>query len=79
MNRSIKVSDEVYNDLLQLQRPRETFSEVVGRLLSLYSLITKAEPIIKGAEAYLRSHQGDDLQAVGQTLDSQQIKPGQTV
>ncbi len=49
MNRSIKVSDEVYQDLARLQRPRETYSEVVNRLINLYDLIGKASPLLHGA------------------------------
>ncbi len=54
-NRSIKVSDEVYDGLVNLQRPRETYSEVVGRLLNLYVLVSKAAPLIGGAAAMARS------------------------
>ena len=54
MNRSIKVSQEVYLDLQRLQRPRETFSQVIERLLSLYDLMGKAEPLVGGAGAYWR-------------------------
>ncbi len=55
MNRSIKVSNEVYGELLQLQRPRETFSEIVGRLLVLHKAIVAAAPMIGGAVGYWRS------------------------
>ena len=53
MNRSIKVSDDVYAGLGKLQRPRETYSDVVTRLLGLYTLLAKADPMI---------HSADDLQ-----------------
>ena len=49
MNRSIKVSNEVYQGLLGLQRPRETLSGVVGRLLQCHDLLIKAEPILHEA------------------------------
>ena len=36
MSKSIKVTEEVYKDLLEMQRPRETFSEEIERLLRVY-------------------------------------------
>ncbi len=66
MNRSIKVSDGVYRDLLKLQRPRETFSEVVGRLLNVYDLMGKARPLFRTeadelGNEYLKAHDGARL------------------
>ncbi len=46
MSKSIKVSEEVYQELLALQRPRETFSQVVERLIHSYELLQKAAATI---------------------------------
>lgn len=46
MSRSIKVSDEVYQALLDNQRPRETFSEEIARLLKMTELLKAAVPLI---------------------------------
>lgn len=48
MSKSIKVSDEVYHELLRLQRTRETFSDIVARLLRVNELMWKAIPLIEG-------------------------------
>lgn len=53
MSKSIKVSDEVYRELLLIQRPRETFSEIIGRLLKVSDLFAKAEPILRGQHDFL--------------------------
>ena len=54
MSKSIKVSQTVYEDLLVLQLPRETFSEEISRLLQLAALLRKAEPIIRGQHEFLK-------------------------
>ncbi len=54
MNKSIKVSDQVYGDLLNLQQPRETYSDVVARLIKLYYVLLGAAPMIGGAAEYWR-------------------------
>ncbi len=48
MPKQIRVSDEVYQELLRMQRPRETFSQIIARLLRLSELLIKALPLIKG-------------------------------
>ncbi len=53
MSKSIKVSEEVYLELLTLQRTRETFSEEIKRLLMATQLLRKIEPIIRGQHEYL--------------------------
>lgn len=52
MNHSIKVSEETYQELLKLQRPRETFSEIVERLLVVQSKLRELANIIEGQAAY---------------------------
>ncbi len=51
MSKSIKVSEDVYKMLQELQRPRETFSELIERLLVAAVLLSKLEPIIRGQQA----------------------------
>ncbi len=63
MSKSIKVSEEVYQELLLIQRPRETFSEVIGRLLRVTELLMKAEPIIRGQHEYLESRRAEQEKA----------------
>ncbi len=53
MAKQIRVDDEVYNELLKLQRPREPLGGIVRRLLSVYALIMAAEPIIRGQHELL--------------------------
>ena len=48
MSKSIKVSDGVYIALEAFRQKRESFSDVVERLLKLAALLQKAEPIIQG-------------------------------
>ena len=48
MSKSIKVSEGTYHDLLTLQRARETFNDVIRRLLTAYSILLAAVPIIEG-------------------------------
>ncbi len=52
MSKSIKVSEDVYQALLLLQRPREPFSEIIRRLLSIHELLARAEPIIRGQHEF---------------------------
>ncbi len=42
MSKSIKISEENYQALWALQRPRETFSDIVGRLIHSHELLQKA-------------------------------------
>lgn len=76
MNKSIKVSDVVYGELLKLQQPRETFSDVVARLIKLYYVLQGAAPMIGGAEAYWRS-QVDERDGVhSRRLDGKEMLYG---
>ena len=52
MSKSIKVKEEVYNMLLEIQRPRETFTQLIARLLLMNELLTKIEPIIRGQHQF---------------------------
>ncbi len=53
MSKSIKIAEPVLDGLRALQRPRETISETIRRLLFMYELLLKVEPIIKGQQSYL--------------------------
>ncbi len=53
MSKSIKIAEPVLDGLRALQRPRETISETIQRLLFMYELLLKVEPIIKGQQSYL--------------------------
>lgn len=52
MNRSIKVSDEVYRLLQKYQGPRESYSDVIARALSVFEELDriKAAMICKPAK-----------------------------
>ncbi len=63
MSKSIKVSEEVYLELLTLQRTRETFSEEIKRLLMATQLLRKIEPIIRGQHEYLESRRAEQEKA----------------
>ena len=39
MSRSIKVSDEVYQELIAMLQARESFSQVIERMLKVYRTI----------------------------------------
>lgn len=56
MAKTIRVDDETYAKLESARGKRETFSDVVGRLLSAYSIVgqlvesLKVNPAAKGEE-----------------------------
>ena len=52
MNRSIKVSEEVYNRLLEFQVKRETFSQAVERLLALMETIVELRAVLEGGTGF---------------------------
>ena len=39
MSKAIKIRENTYEELLKLQRPRETISEVIDRLVRVYNEI----------------------------------------
>jgi predicted CopG family antitoxin len=53
MRRSIKVSDKVYQALLEEQRPRETFDDVVNRLLEIKAKVMELIEVMNKVPAYL--------------------------
>lgn len=52
MSRPIKVSNEVYEKLQKLQRPRESYSEVIERLLMMTEPLLEASRLL-GSAHYL--------------------------
>lgn len=55
MSKSIKVSEDTYQMLLGFMRPRETFSELIARLLTVYVLMEKVLPFIREQQLSFRS------------------------
>ena len=53
MSKSIKVSDKVYEELRELQAPRETYTEVIDRLLSTIRPLREASKFL-GPSHYLK-------------------------
>jgi len=53
MSKSIKVSDEVYHRLMGMLTVRETFSQVIERLLEVYYKIESVSSTL-GASHYLK-------------------------
>jgi len=52
LNKTIKVEDQVYDKLEQIRGKRETFSEVVGRLLDIYDKLGMISTLVEGQGAY---------------------------
>lgn len=53
MSKTIRVENGVYNELEELRDKRETFSEVIGRLLSIIRPLREASSIL-GPSHYLK-------------------------
>lgn len=52
MSRSIKVSQQTYERLLNFQRKRETFDQAVARLLAIHEVAGNLATIIEGNIAF---------------------------
>lgn len=48
MSKSIKISDKVYEDLRDLQTARETYSDVIERLVAIVEPIRTTAKILEG-------------------------------
>lgn len=46
MSKSIKITDETYEELRALQGPRETYSQVILRLLAIIKPLQEAKDIL---------------------------------
>lgn len=53
MSRTIKVDNQVYEQLEQLRRKRETFSQAVDRLLKVYETLSQAVGIMEGQVSFI--------------------------
>lgn len=58
MSHSIKINDKAYNDLREMQAPRETYNDVVSRLLDMWRMLQGIEPILSGHKAYQEFRNG---------------------
>ena len=67
MSKSIKVSDEVYNQLLAFQDKRETFSQAIERLLALIEKMGELRDILEGGKRFEEWKQ----EQLAQKLDDQ--------
>ncbi len=52
MSHSIKVQDKEFEELQKIQGPRETYNDVVSRLLDIYRMLRGVEPMLSGHKAY---------------------------
>jgi len=50
MYKTIKVTEPVYQELAQMLRPRETFSQVVERTLAVYKAVRGLEPVLRAGQ-----------------------------
>jgi len=62
MSKQIRLEDEVYEKLESIRDKRETFSEVVGRLIKIYDSLGLLTSTIQGNKA-LRESQAKKLGA----------------
>ena len=77
MSKSIKVSETVYGHLLRLQRPRETFSEIISRLIKATMLLSEAEPLIRKLPELFedRERKANEAKAALARGDSPEVSP----
>lgn len=68
MSKTVKVSDQVYEELIRVQEKRETFSEEISRLLvikfSAEVLADKLRSNIQGTKEYEERRIGREMPAV---------------
>ena len=57
MSKTIKLEDKVYNDLTDLMAPKETYSQVVERILFLFDKMGELRNILEGAVAFRKGQQ----------------------
>lgn len=62
MTHTIRIDDEVYKGLQEIQAPRESYSDVICRLLDLLRSIRGLEPILRGSLAYNAWRQQRDVE-----------------
>ena len=52
MSKTIKLDDTVYNKLTGLMRPKETYSQVVERILLMFDKLGELKNVLEGAIEY---------------------------
>ena len=67
MSKQIRVSDEVYERLHEMQRPRETFSELVERLMRVYKSLFEASNLL-GSGYHLTERPKGDVDPVREAM-----------
>ena len=55
MSKTIKLEDSVYNQLTELMRPKETYSQVVERILTLFGKMGELRDVLEGAVAFRKA------------------------
>lgn len=60
MSKTIKVSDEVFSDLQELQGPRETYSHVIERLVQIVKELRGVSTIL-GPSHYLKERPREEV------------------
>lgn len=54
MSKSIKVSEQVYKNLLEMQRVRQSFSQQIEELITLRRMLDGIAPLIRGSAEFLK-------------------------
>ncbi|OGN97546.1 MAG: hypothetical protein A2Y89_06685 [Chloroflexi bacterium RBG_13_51_18] len=67
MSKTIKLDQSVYDDLTTLLRPKETYSECVGRLLEFVRTMGQVRDVLEGVISFRR----------GQIERLENLKPGE--
>ena len=52
MSKTIKLEDAVYNKLTGLMRPKETYSQVVERVLMMFDKLGELRDVLEGAAVF---------------------------
>jgi len=52
MSKTIKLEDKVYNKLTGLMRPKETYSQVVERILMMFDKLGELKDVLEGVVAF---------------------------
>ncbi len=68
MSKTIRVEEDVYRQLEELRDWKETFSQVIGRLLKVYTVIEKVSDTL-GPGHYLKQRSSPHREAVIREAD----------
>jgi len=52
MSKTVRVEPEVYDELERIREKRETFSQVISRLVDIRRMVLGIEPILRGQKAF---------------------------